>query len=54
MKDGAKYEGREYSLTVSHEEVDAQPINITCVYPEYLGRMMLTPGPKTVLYPVQV
>lgn len=49
---GAKYEGKEYSLTVSHDKVDAQPIQIDCVYPDYLKKALLTPGSRTVLYPV--
>jgi hypothetical protein len=48
----ARYEGKEYLLIVSHDRVDAQHIHIDCVYPDYLGTMQLTPGPKTVLSPV--
>jgi hypothetical protein len=49
---GVKYVGRVYSLIVSYGKVDAQTIHIDCLYPDYLGAMLLTPGPKTVLFPV--
>lgn len=52
IKKNGGYEGRVYSLLVSYGEVEAQPIHIDCVYPEYMGAMLLTPGPKTVICPV--
>jgi hypothetical protein len=49
---GEAFECRVCSLLVSFGKVGAQPIHIDCVYPDFLGAMQLTPGPRTLLYPV--
>ena len=52
IKKFGQYEGMVYSLLVTYGEVDAQPVHIDCVYPEYMGAMLLTTGPKTDVFPV--
>jgi hypothetical protein len=49
---GATYEGQVFSVIVSYHMVDAQGVHIDCVYPNHLGTMLLSRGPKTIMYPV--
>lgn len=49
---GAMYEGQVFSVIVSYYMVDAQGVHIDSVYPNYLGFMSLSRGPKTIVYPL--